>query len=189
MRRVIRPVQTNLTTPATQRRIASTRCRFRLLPRSLAPTEGIPFGFFSSGYLDGSVPQVSLPSPIYSAYGCYAITRSGLPHSVIRGSQDVCSSPRLFAAYHDLLRQIAPRHPPWTRSRLTISSTYVALSLIRGPHHSPNTTVLYLLFFFAVLISSSCLVFSFLRRASSLLRTLAPSSGISSRGQAFGSLL
>ena len=48
------------------------------------------------------------------------MTRAGLPHSVICGSQDVCSSPQLFAAYHDLLRQIAPRHPPWTLSRLTI---------------------------------------------------------------------
>ena len=45
---------------------------------------------------------------------------AGLPHSVTRGSQDVCSSPRLFAAYHDLLRRIAPRHPPWTLVRLTI---------------------------------------------------------------------
>ena len=28
----------------------------------------------------------------------------GLPHSDIRGSGDICSSPRLFAAYHVLLR-------------------------------------------------------------------------------------
>ena len=52
------------------------------------------------------------------------MTPAGLPHSVIRGSQDVCSSPRLFAAYHDLLRQTAPRHPPWTRIRLTIFSLH-----------------------------------------------------------------
>jgi hypothetical protein len=47
---------------------------------------------------------------------------AGLPHSAIRGSRDVCSSPRLFAAYHGLLRTVAPRHPPWTLSRLTIFS-------------------------------------------------------------------
>ena len=40
------------------------------------------------------------------------ITPCGLPHSVIRGSQDMCSSPRLFAACHDLPRLAAPRHPP-----------------------------------------------------------------------------
>ena len=32
----------------------------------------------------------------------------------------MCSSPRLLAAYHGLLRTAAPRHPPWTLSRLTI---------------------------------------------------------------------
>ena len=37
-----------------------------------------------------------------------ALTRAGLLHSVIRGSKDMCSSPRLFAAYHDLPRLTAP---------------------------------------------------------------------------------
>ena len=46
---------------------------------------------------------------------------AGLLHSDIRGSQDMCSFPRLFAAYHVLLRLAAPRHPPWTYIRLTIS--------------------------------------------------------------------
>ena len=34
----------------------------------------------------------------------------------------MCSSPRLLAAYHGLHRTVAPRHPPWTLSRLTIFS-------------------------------------------------------------------
>ena len=34
----------------------------------------------------------------------------------------MCSSPWLFAAYHDLLRLAAPRHPPYTYIRLTILS-------------------------------------------------------------------
>jgi hypothetical protein len=38
---------------------------------------------------------------------------AGLPHSDIRGSQPVCGSPRLFAAYHVLLRLRKPRHPPF----------------------------------------------------------------------------
>ena len=33
-------------------------CAVWALPRSLAATEGISFDFFSSGYLDVSVPQV-----------------------------------------------------------------------------------------------------------------------------------
>ena len=36
------------------------------------------------------------------------ISSAGLPHSVIRGSLDVCSFPRLFAACRDLLRPAAP---------------------------------------------------------------------------------
>ncbi len=35
------------------------------------------------------------------------------PHSDIRGSTLICSSPRLFAAYHVLLRLLMPRHPPY----------------------------------------------------------------------------
>jgi hypothetical protein len=34
----------------------------------------------------------------------YRLHRYGLPHSDIRGSQVVCTSPQLFAAYHVLLR-------------------------------------------------------------------------------------
>ena len=37
----------------------------------------------------------------------------GLPHSDIRGSQLVCNSPRLFAAYHVLRRLWEPRHSPY----------------------------------------------------------------------------
>jgi hypothetical protein len=43
-----------------------------------------------------------------------------LSDSVIRGSKDACSSPRLFAACHDLLRLLVPRHPPYALTCLTI---------------------------------------------------------------------
>ena len=36
----------------------------------------------------------------------------GLSHSEIRGSRDICSYPRLIAAYHVLHRLHEPRHPP-----------------------------------------------------------------------------
>ena len=37
---------------------------------------------------------------------------TGLSHSEIRGSKVICTSPRLFAAYHVLHRLREPRHPP-----------------------------------------------------------------------------
>ena len=56
-------------------------------------------------------------------YGSY-----GFPHSDIPGSSDICSSPRLFAACHVLLRLLMPRHSPCALIRLT-SSSRIPLSL------------------------------------------------------------
>src|SRR5919202_4513904 len=42
----------------------------------------------------------------------------GFPHSEIRGSKVVRTSPRLIAAYHVLHRLSAPRHPPDTLKAL-----------------------------------------------------------------------
>ena len=47
----------------------------------------------------------------------------GLPHSDIFGSTLVCSSPKLFAAYHVLHRLPMPRHPPHALTSLTIIYT------------------------------------------------------------------
>ena len=69
------------------------------------------FCFLFPGYLDGSVPPVSLPLPIYSTMDD-SISTAGLPHSATDGSMGVCPSPSLFAAYHGLLRLDTPRHPP-----------------------------------------------------------------------------
>ena len=44
---------------------------------------------------------------------------AGLPHSEIPGSMDICSSPRLIAACHVLLRLLMPRHSPCALSSLT----------------------------------------------------------------------
>jgi len=43
-----------------------------------------------------------------------------LEDSEIPGSQPVCGSPRLIAAYHVLHRLPSPRHPPYALSSLTI---------------------------------------------------------------------
>ena len=45
----------------------------------------------------------------------------GFPHSEIRGSKVVRTSPRLIAAYHVLHRLSAPRHPPDTLKALDCS--------------------------------------------------------------------
>ncbi len=47
---------------------------------------------------------------------------AGFPHSVIRGSMLMCSSPRLIAACHDLHRLLMPRHSPCALCSLTSSA-------------------------------------------------------------------
>ena len=46
---------------------------------------------------------------------------AGFPHSDISGSKDICSSPKLFAAYHVFHRLLVPRHPPYALSSITNS--------------------------------------------------------------------
>ena len=55
-----------------------------------------------------------------------AYCAAGLPHSEIPGSMDICSSPRLFAACHVLLRLLMPRHSPCALSSLTCGVTSCA---------------------------------------------------------------
>ena len=51
------------------------------------------------------------------------VHRDGFPHSEIPGSKRACRSPGLIAACHVLLRLLAPRHPPYALSSLTIKLT------------------------------------------------------------------
>ena len=88
------------------------------LSRSLAATWEIDVSFSSSGYLDVSVPRVPSHALWIGAW-VLEVCSSGFPHSDIRGSMDICSSPRLFAAYHVLLRLPVPRHPPCALYSLT----------------------------------------------------------------------
>ena len=78
---------------------------------SLAATLEIDVSFSSSGYLDVSVHRVPLHTLWIQAW-IHGVFPCGFPHSDIRGSLDICSSPRLFAAYHVFLRLLVPRHPP-----------------------------------------------------------------------------
>ncbi len=84
----------------------------RPLSLSLAATHKISFDFSSSPYLDVSVREV----PLTYLFIQYAIRDSSsrvFPHSEIRGSKLICSSPQLIAACHVLLRLSMPRHSPY----------------------------------------------------------------------------
>ena len=85
---------------------------------SLAATLEIDVSFSSSGYLDVSVHRVPLHT-LWIQIWIHGVSPCGFPHSDIRGSLDICSSPRLFAAYHVFLRLSVPRHPPCALSSLT----------------------------------------------------------------------
>ena len=66
------------------------------LSSSLATTKEIEFSFFSSGYLDVSLPRVPSYEPIDSAHGDRALPRPGSP---IRIPADQCllAAPRSFS--------------------------------------------------------------------------------------------
>jgi hypothetical protein len=58
----------------------------------------------------------------------YWFYQYGFPHSDTPGSKPACGSPRLIAACHVLHRLLAPRHPPYALSSLTIKLTQHAPS-------------------------------------------------------------
>ena len=99
------------------------------LPVPLAATPGITFVFSSSGYLDVSVHRVPLRT-LWIRVWIHGVCPCGFPHSETRGSKDICSSPRLFAAYHVFLRLSVPRHPPCALSSLTSLLHSVAASFL-----------------------------------------------------------
>ena len=78
--------------------------------------------FSSSGYLDVSVHRV----PLLTLWIGVRITEDcsvRFPHSEISGSMDICSSPKLFAAYHVFHRLLVPRHPPYALISITNSTS------------------------------------------------------------------
>ena len=107
-------------TPSAQRSQAYTCSGFRLFPLrspllgeslllSLPPgTKMVHFPGFASRPL------------LYSEADIPTLLGISLQDSDIPGSQPVCGSPRLIAAYHVLPRLPSPRHPPYALSSLTI---------------------------------------------------------------------
>ena len=88
------------------------------LPVSLAATSRITVVFSSSGYLDVSVHRVPFLS-LCIGLRMTEVFSAGFPHSDISGSMDICSSPKLFAAYHVFHRLLVPRHPPYALFSMT----------------------------------------------------------------------
>ena len=79
------------------------------------------FTFSSSAYLVVSVQRV----PLITLCIHVMITQHnllGFPHSEIHGSQIICISPWLIAAYHVLHRRLVPRHPLYALCSLIIFS-------------------------------------------------------------------
>ena len=96
-------------------------CRVWALPSSLAATGGIA----SLLSLPPGTKMVHFPgfashSLLYSGADAPILFEASLQDSETPGSQPVCGSPRLFAAYHVLPRLPSPRHPPYALSSLTI---------------------------------------------------------------------
>ena len=88
------------------------------LPISLAATLGIDVSFSSSAYLDVSVQRVPFHTLCIGVW-MTEVFSCGFPHSEISGSLDICSSPKLIAAYHVFHRLLVPRHPPCALYSLT----------------------------------------------------------------------
>ena len=81
------------------------------LSLSRAATNKIDISFSSSGYLDVSVHRVPFHT-LWIGVWIPEVFSGRFPHSDISGSLDICSSPKLFAAYHVFHRLLVPRHPP-----------------------------------------------------------------------------
>ena len=92
------------------------------LPFSLAATNKIDVSFSSSGYLDVSVHRVPFLK-LCIGLRILEVCSSRFPHSEISGSKDICSSPKLFAAYHVFHRLLVPRHPPYALISITNSTS------------------------------------------------------------------
>ncbi len=91
---------------------------------SLAATPEIDVSFSSSGYLDVSVPRVPFLT-LWIGVRITEVLSVRFPHSDIHGSQVICTSPWLFAAYHVFRRLLVPRHPPC--ALLCLTSRCIAL--------------------------------------------------------------
>ena len=106
----------------------NARTQVWALSLSLAATNKIDVSFSSSGYLDVSVHRVPLHTLWIGVWIRTGFVR-GFPHSDISGSWLICSSPKLFAAYHVFHRLLVPRHPPCALYCLTNKLVYLRIQV------------------------------------------------------------
>ena len=107
-------------TPHAQRSQACTCIRFGLFPlRSPLLGESLLLSL-PPGTKMVHFPGFASHTLLYSGADVPILFETSLQDSEIPGSQPVCGSPRLIAAYHVLLRLPSPRHPPYALSSLTI---------------------------------------------------------------------
>ena len=122
-----------LTSATMQSEPRNARITVWALSISLAATLEIDkFSFSSSGYLDVSVQAVPFHT-LWIGVWMHEVCSCGFPHSDICGSVDICSSPKLFAAYHVFHRLLVPRHPPCALTTLTVAGTIESLDSL-FPH-------------------------------------------------------
>jgi hypothetical protein len=121
-------------TPVAQRSQTLTCNRFGLFPlRSPLLGESLLLSF-PAGTKMVHFPAFASRLLLYSEADIPTLLGISLEDSDIPGSQPVCGSPRLFAAYHVLLRLPSPRHPPYALSSLTIKfAPPETLSGLPGP--------------------------------------------------------
>ena len=94
--------------------------------------------FSSSGYLDVSVHRVPFLT-LWIGVRTTEVCSARFPHSDISGSMDICSSPKLFAAYHVLHRLLVPRHPPYALISITKRCQFTGMNF--HPHMYSVTCV------------------------------------------------
>lgn len=88
------------------------------VPISLAATHGIDVSFFSSRYLDVSVPWVCSFRSMNSTGSDWLLHQPGFPIRTSTDQRLVTGFPWLNAGSHVLRRFSMPRHPPYTLSSL-----------------------------------------------------------------------
>ena len=125
-----------------------------LLPRQCRNIAGLGSSAFARHYLRNHcyflflwvLRCFSSPRSLTLSKVCRRLA-DGLPHSDIRGSRDICSSPRLFAAYHVLLRLREPRHPPFALAYFLLPSVLYSIPKVQNQGMRYTLLLLVVLFF------------------------------------------